>query len=75
VLTLVWPDGGHEIVEGRCDGTIIWPPRGSHGHGYDPFFQPDGETRTFGEMTDEEKQALSHRGCAMGKLLAVLGSA
>ncbi|HAX91212.1 MAG TPA: non-canonical purine NTP pyrophosphatase, RdgB/HAM1 family [Rhodospirillaceae bacterium] len=74
VLTLVWPDGAHEIVEGRCDGQIIWPPRGALGHGYDPFFQPDGETRTFGEMSEEEKQALSHRGRAMEKLLAVLHS-
>ncbi|MFA6279496.1 MAG: RdgB/HAM1 family non-canonical purine NTP pyrophosphatase [Bdellovibrionales bacterium] len=72
VLALVLPDGGHEIVEGRCAGQIIWPPRGTLGHGYDPFFVPDGHARTFGEMSETEKQVISHRGKAMEKLLALL---
>lgn len=68
VLALVWPDGHEEIVEGRCDGAIIWPPRGDKGMGYDPCFVPEGETRTFAEMDAEEKHAQSHRGRAMAAL-------
>ena len=70
VLVLVFPDGREEIFEGRVDGTIIWPPRGNLGHGYDPIFQPLGEMRTFGEMLPVEKDAVSHRGKALQKLLA-----
>jgi XTP/dITP diphosphohydrolase len=74
-LALVWPDGHEEIVEGRVDGTLVWPPRGQAGFGYDPMFLPDGETRTFGEMTSEEKhglpplgKGLSHRARAFIEL-------
>lgn len=69
VLALAWPDGHTEVVEGRCDGQIVWPPRGDNGHGYDPFFLPDGQTQTFGEMTAAQKQAISHRGIALQNLL------
>lgn len=69
VLALVWPDGRQEIFEGRSDGQIVWPPRGTHGHGYDPIFQPEGETRTFAEMPPGEKDAISHRGKALRSLL------
>jgi len=72
VLALVWPDGHEEIVEGRCEGQIVWPLRGTKGHGYDPCFQPDGEDRTFGEMDADEKHALSHRGKAMAALMKLL---
>lgn len=68
VLALVWPDGREEVVEGRCTGQIVWPIRGVGGHGYDPCFQPDGETRTFAELSSMEKHALSHRGRAMEAL-------
>lgn len=68
VLALVWPDGHEELVEGRCDGDIVWPPRGERGHGYDPVFQPRGETRTFAEMEAAEKNAQSHRGKALAAL-------
>jgi XTP/dITP diphosphohydrolase len=61
-LCIAWPDGHLEEFEGRVDGTLIWPPRGPHGFGYDPMFLPDGYTRTFGEMSGEEKQALPPRG-------------
>lgn len=74
VLALVWPDGREQSVEGRCEGTILWPPRGTQGHGYDPCFQPEGEGRTFAEMTQTEKQGLSHRGRAMQALLRLLAS-
>ncbi len=72
VLALAWPDGHHEILEGRIDGHIIWPPRGDKGHGYDPFFVPQGHDRTFGEMDGDEKNAISHRGVAVHKLIARL---
>jgi XTP/dITP diphosphohydrolase len=74
-LCVAWPDGHVEEVEARCDGTLVWPPRGDKGFGYDPMFQPDGESRTFGEMPSEEKhglpphgRGLSHRAKAFVKL-------
>lgn len=74
-LCLAWPDGHTQFYTGRVDGTIVWPPRGTQGFGYDPVFQPDGHDRTFGEMTPEEKHgadgretALSHRSRAFALL-------
>lgn len=74
-LCLAWPDGHEEIFEGSAEGTLVWPPRGERGHGYDPMFQPDGFPVTFGEMTAEEKHGmrdsgpgLSHRARSFGKL-------
>jgi len=69
VLCLAWPDGHTELFRGEVDGTVVWPPRGSQGFGYDPVFQPEGYETTFGEMSAEEKHgwkpgdaaALSHR--------------
>jgi XTP/dITP diphosphohydrolase len=69
VLALAWPDEHVELVHGTLDGRIVWPPRGSGGHGYDPCFQPLGDTRTTAEMTDAEKNAISHRGRAFAKLV------
>jgi XTP/dITP diphosphohydrolase len=68
-LSLALPDGTVETFVGRIDGTLVWPPRGDRGFGYDPMFLPDGHSKTFGEMSAEEKhgwrpgqtQALSHR--------------
>jgi XTP/dITP diphosphohydrolase len=68
-LALAMPNGPVETFTGRVDGTLVWPPRGDKGFGYDPIFVPDGHDRTFGEMTAEEKHgwrpgqadALSHR--------------
>jgi XTP/dITP diphosphohydrolase len=68
-LALAWPDGTANIFEGRCNGTITWPPRGEKGFGYDPFFIPDGENRTFAEMSADEKKAISHRSKAFEKLI------
>ncbi|HVG46589.1 MAG TPA: RdgB/HAM1 family non-canonical purine NTP pyrophosphatase [Rubellimicrobium sp.] len=65
VLVLAWPDGHEEVFEGRAEGRVVWPPRGALGHGYDPVFVPEGEARSFAEMTAEEKNALSHRGRSM----------
>ena len=74
-LCLAWPDRHLEEFEGRVDGTLVWPPRGTKGFGYDPMFLPDGFDRTFGEMTSEEKHGLapsgsglSHRARAFRKL-------
>jgi XTP/dITP diphosphohydrolase len=61
-LCVAWPDGHVEEFEASVDGTLVWPPRGTKGFGYDPMFLPDGETRTFGEMSSEEKHGLPPRG-------------
>jgi XTP/dITP diphosphohydrolase len=61
-LCLAWPDGHVEEFEGTVDGTLVWPPRGEKGFGYDPMFLPSGHSRTFGEMTNVEKHGLPPRG-------------
>jgi XTP/dITP diphosphohydrolase len=77
-LCVAWPDDHLEEVEARADGTLVWPPRGTAGFGYDPMFMPDGFTRTFGEMTAIEKHGLpplglglSHRARAFVKLAEI----
>jgi len=77
-LVVAWPDAHEEQFEGRVHGHLVWPPRGEKGFGYDPMFQPDGHSRTFGEMGAQEKHginwargrdgALSHRARAFAKL-------
>ena len=71
-LAMVWPGGDLEFHEGKVFGQLVWPPRGDQGFGYDPMFQPDGESKTFGEMTRKEKSGsaldgnpLSHRARAL----------
>lgn len=71
-LALAWPDGHVEAFEGRVDGTLVWPVRGSKGFGYDPMFQPLGHEITFGEMEPERKHAMSHRADAFAKLVAAV---
>jgi XTP/dITP diphosphohydrolase len=61
-LCVAWPDRHVEEFEASVDGTLVWPPRGEQGFGYDPMFLPDGHARTFGEMTSEEKHGLPPRG-------------
>jgi XTP/dITP diphosphohydrolase len=61
-LCVAWPDGHVEDFEARVDGTLVWPPRGDKGFGYDPMFLPDGHARTFGEMSSDEKHGLPPRG-------------
>ena len=70
VLALAWPDGGHAIYEGRADGTLTWPPRGTMGFGYDPVFVPMGRDVTFAELDPAEKHAISHRADAFERLRA-----
>lgn len=69
-LCLARPDGQDEIFEGRMPGRIVWPMRGTQGHGYDPIFQPDGYDLTFGEMDRWEKNKISHRARAFEKFVA-----
>ena len=71
-ICLVYPDGKRVEAEGYLYGRIIDTPRGTRGFGYDPIFVPDGESRTVAEMTDEEKNAISHRASALEALLAKL---
>jgi XTP/dITP diphosphohydrolase len=72
-LSLAWPnDGQIEGFEGRVDGTLVWPPRGDKGFGYDPMFVPAGYEQTFGEMDPAEKHRISHRARAFEKLVAAL---
>ncbi|MBF0561268.1 MAG: RdgB/HAM1 family non-canonical purine NTP pyrophosphatase [Alphaproteobacteria bacterium] len=70
VLALAWPDGHCETFDGQVHGTLVWPPRGTRGFGYDPIFQPDGYAMTFGEMDPVEKHAISHRAEAFRKLVS-----
>lgn len=82
-LVLAWPDGETLIAEGRIFGALTFPPRGTRGFGYDPIFIPEGETRTFGEITSEEKhgirrvngklEGLSHRARAFIRLVDKAG--
>src|SRR6476646_6879682 len=74
-LCVAWPDGHLEEFEATVDGTVVWPPRGNLGFGYDPLFLPDGQTKTFGEMSSDDKhglppkgRGLSHRARAFLKL-------
>jgi XTP/dITP diphosphohydrolase len=75
-LCLAHPDGRDVLYVGKCDGTLVWPPRGDMGHGYDPMFMPDGFDVTFGEMAAETKhswspgqQGLSHRARAFAQFV------
>ena len=69
-LALAWPDGHIEMFEGTVHGTLVWPPRGDLGFGYDPMFQPNGYDITFGEFEPSAKHAISHRADAFNQLVA-----
>lgn len=69
-LALAWPDGHVETFEGTVDGTLVWPPRGDRGFGYDPMFLPLGRDETFGEMDQAHKHTISHRADAFRQLVA-----
>ncbi|WP_420402976.1 RdgB/HAM1 family non-canonical purine NTP pyrophosphatase [Nisaea sp.] len=72
-LTICWPDGHTESVEGRVWGDLVWPPRGENGFGYDPMFVPTGHDKTFGEVDSDWKHSVSHRAVAFEKLLEQVG--
>jgi XTP/dITP diphosphohydrolase len=69
-LCLAWPDGHTETFIGRVDGTMVWPPRGDKGFGYDPMFVPEGGSETFGQMEPDAKHAVSHRARAFHQVMA-----
>ena len=71
-LALAWPDGHSEVFEGRVEGTLAWPPRGTLGFGYDPVFVPLGREQSFAELAPAEKHAMSHRADAFAKLVAAV---
>ena len=72
-LAIAWPnDGQTETFDGRVDGTLVWPPRGDRGFGYDPMFVPVGYEETFGELEPQHKHSISHRADAFRKLLAAM---
>jgi XTP/dITP diphosphohydrolase len=68
-LSLAWPDGHVETFRGEVHGTLVWPPRGTRGFGYDPMFLPQGGVQTFGEMDPSAKHAISHRAMAFRTLI------
>jgi XTP/dITP diphosphohydrolase len=81
VLCLAWPDGHAEYFRGEVDGTLVWPPRGDRGFGYDPVFKPEGYEQTFGEMSAGEKHSweagrgdlgLSHRARAFARFATAM---
>lgn len=67
VMALAFPDGSCDLFRGEIHGHLVYPPRGPHGFGYDPMFVPEGNEETFGEMTAERKQTMSHRARAFAK--------
>lgn len=69
-MVLAWPYGEDAVFEGAMPGSLVWPPRGREGHGYDPIFMPEGYDVTFGEMPWEEKNRISHRARAVEQFLA-----
>jgi non-canonical purine NTP pyrophosphatase (RdgB/HAM1 family) len=68
VAVLVTPDGREIHAEGTCEGHIATEPRGEGGFGYDPWFVPEGHEKTFGELSPELKDSISHRGKALREL-------
>jgi XTP/dITP diphosphohydrolase len=68
IAAIAWPDGSQMHAEAVCEGILIADPRGTGGFGYDPAFVPEGETRTMAELSDEEKDEISHRGRAFRAL-------
>jgi len=71
-LAVAWPQGPAVVVEGRIDGRLTFPPRGTKGFGYDPIFIPEGRDATFGELEPAAKDAMSHRARAFEKLKAAI---
>ena len=72
VITMVFPDGERLVARGECEGHIIDMPEGENGFGYDPLFIPEGYQRTFAQMTEEEKNRISHRAKALKSLEKLL---
>jgi XTP/dITP diphosphohydrolase len=71
-LAVAWPKGPAVVAEGRVEGALTFPPRGTLGFGYDPIFTPQGGSKTFGEMAPQDKDAISHRARAFAQIKASL---
>lgn len=71
-LVLARADGSEEVYEGAVEGELVWPPRGTLGHGFDPMFVPEGRGQTFAQMTPDDKNAISHRARALAAFLGAL---
>ena len=71
-LAVAWPKGPAMVVEGRVDGSLVFPPRGDRGFGYDPIFIAEGGRQTFGELDPAQKDLISHRARAFEALKAAL---
>jgi XTP/dITP diphosphohydrolase len=69
-LALAWPSGEYAVYRGSVNGTLVWPPRGQKGFGYDPVFAPEGSAKTFGEIEWDQKQLIDHRADAFKKLIS-----
>lgn len=72
VCALVTPEGTERVAEGRWEGRLLREPRGANGFGYDPLFQPEGESRSAADMSPAEKNAVSHRGRALSQLVPLI---
>ena len=72
VITLAFPDGRTLVARGECTGKLLFSPRGEGGFGYDPLFVPDGSDKTFAQMSEEEKNKISHRAKALSGLKELL---
>ena len=69
ILTILWKNGNINTYSGEVEGEIVWPPKGNKGFGYDPFFKPINQNKTFGEMDKEIKMQIDHRSKAFKKIL------
>lgn len=72
VITMIYTDGRTIVARGECKGHILREPRGEGGFGYDPLFVPEGFTKTYSELTSDEKNQISHRALALQKLGSIL---
>ena len=72
VLCVAWPDGRAQTFRGETRGTLVWPVRGTLGHGFEPMFLPDGYAITYGEMAREHRLRVNARASAMRQLVAAL---
>lgn len=72
VITMLYPDGTKLVARGECPGHVITEKEGNNGFGYDPIFVPDGFGRTYAQLTDEEKNKISHRAKALKELARIL---
>ena len=71
-LVLAWPDGHHLAVEGYCDGLVAFKPEGANGFGYDPIFFLPKLNKTFAQLSDDQKDQISHRGNASRSLIQLV---